>query len=134
MVEGGCLCGAIRYSSQLAPYDVGYCHCRLCQRSSGAPVSVWASFPVDAFSYTYGTPRIFKSSEYGQREFCGDYGSQLLFRETVSIKYVDINFGTIDKPTQVKPVCHIWTERQLGWFNITDELPRHRQDLPVSDG
>ena len=33
MVEGGCLCGAIRYSFQLAPYGVGYCHCRLCQRS-----------------------------------------------------------------------------------------------------
>ena len=130
MVEGGCLCGAIRYSSQLAPYDVGYCHCRLCQRSSGAPVSVWASFPVEAFCYTRGTPMKFKSSEHGQREFCGDCGSQLLFRETVSTKYVDINIGTLDKPTQVKPEYHIWTESQINWFDIADELPRYRQDVP----
>ncbi len=133
MIEGGCLCGAIRYSSQLAPYEVGYYHCRLCQRSSGAPVSAWASFPLEAFRYTRGTPKLFKSSEHGQREFCGDCGSQLLFRDTVSLKTVDINIGTLDEPNQVKPEYHIWTESQFEWFDIADDLPRHRQDVPVSD-
>ncbi len=130
MVEGGCLCGAIRYSSQLAPYDVGYCHCRICQRSSGAPVLAWAAFPLEAFRYTRGTPKLFRSSEHGQREFCGDCGSQLLFRDITSAKSVDVNIGTLDKPTKLNPECHIWTESQINWFDIADELPRYRQDVP----
>ena len=35
---GGCLCGTIRYRLMSEPVDPGYCHCRMCQRFSGAPV------------------------------------------------------------------------------------------------
>ncbi len=131
--KGGCLCGAVRYASQLAPDNVGYCHCRLCQLSSGAPVSAWASFPLQTFQYTHGTPNIFKSSAHGQREFCGVCGSQLLFRNTVSVNSVDVNIGTLDKPTQVEPEYHIWTESQLKWFEIADNLPRHKQEEPDTE-
>lgn len=36
--EGGCLCGALRYALSGPSIDAGYCHCRFCQRASGAPV------------------------------------------------------------------------------------------------
>ena len=96
----------------------------------GMPVLAWAAFPLEAFRYTRSTLKLFRSSEHGQREFCGDCGSQLLFRDITSAKSVDVNIGTLDKPTQVKPECHIWTESQINWFDIADELPRHRQDIP----
>ena len=36
-ITGGCLCGAVRYEvSQLPDDDVGYCHCRMCQKATGA--------------------------------------------------------------------------------------------------
>ena len=35
---GACLCGSLRYAITAPPIDAGYCHCRLCQRSAGAPV------------------------------------------------------------------------------------------------
>ncbi|HEX6636422.1 MAG TPA: hypothetical protein VF033_02095 [Steroidobacteraceae bacterium] len=38
-LEGGCACGAVRYRLASAPFDAGYCHCEVCRRSSGAPVS-----------------------------------------------------------------------------------------------
>ena len=38
MREGGCYCGAIRYRIEGEPLHVNYCHCRMCQRLSGAPV------------------------------------------------------------------------------------------------
>ena len=127
---GGCLCGTIRYKSQLAPEYVGYCHCRQCRMSSGAPVSAWASFPIEAFQYTQGSPRIFNSSTHGQREFCDDCGSQLLFRSTSSANVVDVNVGSLDTPEQLAPEYHIWTESQLKWFEILDKLPRHKKDGP----
>ena len=132
MYKGGGLCGARRYSILSAPEDAGYCHCRLCQRSSGAPVLAWATFPAGSFRYTQGTPGNFKSSAWGQREFCRDCGTQLLFRNTADNKTVDINMVTLDDPEQLDPEYHIWTESQLKWFDISDHLPRHKQDIPNS--
>ena len=130
MYEGGCLCGALRYAFGSAPYDAGYCHCRLCQRSSGAPVLAWATFPAGSFCYTQGAPAIFKSSAWGQREFCRDCGTPLLFRNSADKKTVDLNMVTLDDPEQLDPEYHIWTESQLKWFDIADHLPRHKHDIP----
>ena len=46
-LEGGCLCGDIRYkvSGELAKEEKpSLCHCRICQRAAGAPVVGWATF------------------------------------------------------------------------------------------
>ena len=50
MGEGGCLCGALRYRLDAAPLDIGYCHCSMCRRSTGAPVLAWACIPAAAFA------------------------------------------------------------------------------------
>ena len=45
-LEGGCLCGAVRYRISAAPSHTDYCHCRMCQRSTGAPVvpvGIWGT-------------------------------------------------------------------------------------------
>lgn len=137
-IEGGCLCGAVRYAydcyaynydCQQEPIEILYCHCRMCQRASGAPVVAWMGFEdpkAKAFSYTRGAPRIFRSSPDVRREFCGDCGSQLVWRTD---GYVGISVGTLDDPGQVIPRCHIWTESQLAWFEVEDlPLPRYKQD------
>jgi hypothetical protein len=36
--SGGCACGSIRYVCARAPVAMLNCHCRDCQRSSGAPL------------------------------------------------------------------------------------------------
>ena len=130
MYEGGCLCGALRYSFTSAPDDAGYCHCRLCQHSAGAPVMAWATFPAEAFHYAQGAPGIYRTSAWGQREFCRDCGTQLLFRNTDHGKTVDLNYVTLDDPEQLEPEYHIYTESRLKWLNIDDNLPRYRQDIP----
>ena len=28
-------------------------------------------------------------------------------------------------PDPVEPLLHVWTESQIGWFEITDHLPRY---------
>lgn len=103
----------------------------MCQRASGAPVVAWVEFDdPEAFSYTKGARRIriYESSPAARREFCGDCGSQLVFRYTEGAEHVGINVGTLDDPGQVAPRYHIWTESQLAWFEVDDELPRSKQD------
>ena len=122
--EGGCLCGAVRYRCATAPEQAGYCHCRLCQRSSGAPVLAWATYPVESFEYGSGAPRIHRSSSHGQREFCGDCGTQILYRESEDAKTVDINVASLDDPETVTPQVHVWTASRISWFDVADDLPR----------
>ena len=128
--EGGCLCGAIRYASRAAPLATGYCHCRLCQRSSGAPVLAWGSFPVASFAYRCGDPTIYRSSPHGQREFCASCGSQLAYRESDGARTVDVNLATLDHPEAFEPRSHLWTKSRIRWFETADELPRFEDGGP----
>ncbi len=122
--EGGCLCGNLRYVATRPPVDAGYCHCRLCQRSTGAPVLAWASFRSDAFTWLAGEPSVFHSSERGLRDFCGNCGTQILFREPGS-PTLDVNLGSLDDPAAIEPQYHSFIESRIPWFDTADDLPRH---------
>lgn len=129
-LEGGCLCGDIRYNVNGTIIDAGYCHCRLCQRASGAPVVAWFTIPVDSFTYVQGTPSIFHSSSHNQREFCGACGTQLLFRKSEGPVTVDITIASLDDPSLTQPEYHIWRESRIPWFETGDSLPRHDDSGP----
>lgn len=127
MIEGGCHCGAVRYRIEGELIDAGYCHCDICRQTTGAPVLAWATFPFGAFSYSQGTPRIYHSSDWGQREFCGDCGTQLCYRETENPEAIDVNMGSLDDPEQFEPEYHVFTAEQLEWLEFDDDLPRYEQ-------
>ncbi|TFG95676.1 MAG: GFA family protein [Myxococcales bacterium] len=129
--QGGCLCGAIRFASQAAPVATGYCHCRVCQRTSGAPVLPWGSFPVASFAYLRGKPSVYRSSSHGQREFCTICGSQLAYRESAGALTVDVNLASLDHPDALEPRCHIWTGSRIRWFDTTDAHPRFEAAGPA---
>ena len=131
-LEGGCLCGAIRYRVSTPPLQAGYCHCRLCQRSTGAPVLPWASVPLDGFAYTRGTPVDYRSSAWGMRQFCGGCGAQILYRDAGSPTEISINLTTLDDPAAIVPDHHIWTSSRIRWFEVADDLPRYAEQGPAS--
>ena len=39
-MQGGCLCGQVRYQVAAEPLAVVTCHCRNCQRQSGSALSL----------------------------------------------------------------------------------------------
>jgi hypothetical protein len=121
---GGCLCGAVRYqASELT--GAGYCHCRMCQRASGAPVVAWCGTPLAAFAWTKGTPREYRSSPKELRIFCGECGAQLGGRRAEAPVEMEINLATLDRAEEIAPRYHIYTTTQLPWLHIADDLPRY---------
>lgn len=124
-MEGGCLCGALRYRLDAEPLDAGYCHCTLCGRSTGAPVLAWASIPVAAFAYTKGRPTIYRSSSWGQREFCASCGAQICYRDQEGAETVEINLGCLDAPASSPPKHHIYEANRIPWFETADDPPKY---------
>jgi hypothetical protein len=123
-LEGGCLCGAIRYRLSGTIEESAYCHCRTCQRQSGAPVVAWFSIAPAAFAYTKGNPKGYRASSRATREFCGDCGTYLLFREDDPSASLGVNTATLDEPSLAPPTFHIWHESRISWFETADGFPR----------
>ena len=130
VVEGGCLCGNIRYRSEKAPVFVSHCHCQRCRRHSGALFVTHAGLPVDGFSRLQGEPTYWHSSEAFDRGFCADCGSTVtgLYLDDPSIIVIPI--GTLDDIEKVAADRHIMTESQVSWLKIDDELPRYARLSP----
>ncbi len=127
--EGGCLCGAIRYRVSGAIDESGYCHCRTCQKQSGAPVVAWFALAPSEFAYLQGTPGAYRASSHAQREFCSDCGTYIVFREDDASMTLSVNTATLDNPELSPPAFHIYCESRIGWFDTADALPRYARGV-----
>lgn len=130
LFTGGCLCGDVRYEINKPAIDIGYCHCRMCQRFSGGPVIFGVTFPKEAVKFTQGEPTYYKSSPIAERGFCKRCGSSLMYKP-LARRWTDWLFvfgGSLDNPELHIPVWHLGVESTIPWFVIEDELPRVRCD------
>jgi adenylate cyclase len=136
-VTGGCLCGEIRYRVTEPALDTNFCHCRMCQKFSGAPVTVGSTYPASAVQFTKGEPRYYKSSPFAERGFCANCGSSLTYRPLVPpvtpawANWILIYTGSLDNPAPNAPTWHLGVESQMPWFDIPHARKRVRcQDSP----
>ncbi len=135
-LAGGCMCGAVRYELTSDPFDCGWCHCRTCQLTSGAPAMVFASVPHGHLVWTLGGDKVrrVRSSSFGQRSFCGECGTPFLMEVDHQPETVDFSVATLDQPERVAPGFHIFWSSRIGWFEPGDELPRHERFRPDTRG
>jgi hypothetical protein len=129
-LEGGCLCGAVRYRIGAEPDDAGYCHCRMCQRASAAPVVPWLTVAREALVWTKGDPAVYRSSAKAERLFCRKCGTPLVFREIAEPGSLDVTLASLDDPAAVRPDHHGWTSSRIPWFETADDLPRYPEGDP----
>lgn len=124
-LTGGCLCGAVRYVCNALPFDADHCHCRMCQRMTGAVVASWMDFKRQQVELTSGKIEEFASSEFARRGFCAKCGSSLSYRDTRYEDYFTLSIASLDNPDLVKVNYHIHTDSKVAWFNIEDDCPRY---------
>jgi hypothetical protein len=125
MPDGGCLCGAVRFTADGAPTRVNVCHCRMCRKASGAPMMAWATFPRAKVTFHPSAPRLRRSSSRVERGFCGNCGSPLVWQRPDGAT-IDLAVGAFDDADALAPSEHIWTESRVRWLKLTDQLPRFR--------
>ena len=80
IIEGGCLCGAVRYQASGRVSNTMVCHCQSCRRQAGSPVVAWVTVPSASFRFTRGRPVEFHSTPSVTRTFCGTCGTPLSYQ------------------------------------------------------
>ena len=128
VTSGRCVCGSTRFEVTQEALGTGYCHCRICQRSTGAPAFAWTAFPIDAVKFTRETLRYHRLSLIAEQGFCEKCGCPVVWRslKPKPANYLVIATTCLDNPEDFAPTWHQGVESQLPWFQIHDDLPRTR--------
>lgn len=128
--SGGCACGSIRYVCARAPLAMLNCHCRDCQRSSGAPFASGVVVQVSEIEVA-GTPRTHSvrggSGSRVTRSFCPECGTPLFTRSEANQAVVSIRFSTLDIPSEFEPMLDIWTSSAQPWVCLSPAIPHYPQ-------
>jgi hypothetical protein len=126
-VEGGCLCGALRYRAAPDHREGYYCHCRMCQLAFGNTRAAFINLRKDEVEWTRGTPTYYASSSFARRGFCGQCGTPLSF-DYLDSPRMDLSVGSLDDPAAFKPVSHFAVETRVAPWHADDGLPGERLD------
>ena len=126
-LQGGCLCGAIRYSINGKPRFVSQCCCRDCQRATGTGHTTIIGILRSELS-VHGTPATYTSrGESGgevTRHFCGSCGGRLYTSGTLPGAVVMVQAGSLDDPNRISPESVIYYKDALKWDHFDPQLPR----------
>ncbi len=118
-LEGGCLCGHIRFRTTGEPGFPHTCSCRMCQRHTGTLTATWVEFPSDSVSWTGpgGAPAVYRSSERSSRAFCPRCGSSLGAVDEAPV--IALLTGCFDRPQlrALKPASHSWRSARPRWWH-----------------
>ena len=131
-IEGGCLCGAIRYRATGDPYKSSYCHCSWCRKLTGAPVAAWLLYNSDQIEFIKGSPQKYASSPGVLQGFCPVCGTPLWWESMWDNKPIQmVTIGSLDNPEVYPPDRHAFCHNQISWFEVADNLPRYQQSSPA---
>jgi hypothetical protein len=127
-MEGRCTCGSVRYRLTSKPLFVHCCHCRWCQRETGASFALNAMIEADRLVLVAGAPDVVpvpSNSGKGQKiARCPDCRIALWSNyagagDTVCF----VRVGTLEQPDRLPPDIHIFTASKQPWVMLPPGAP-----------
>ena len=121
--DGGCTCRAVRYRMTSRPLFVHCCHCRWCQRETGASFALNAMVEADRVVLLHGEPEVVETPSNSGK------GQKITRCPTCRIalwsnyagagdKVRFVRVGTFDDPDRFPPDIHIFTVSKQPWVVI----------------
>ncbi len=127
-LDGGCDCGLVRYRMQTRPLFVHCCHCRWCQRETGASFALNAMIESDRIVNLGAQPEIIdtptqsgKSQKIARCPKCRIAVWSNYSGAGPVIRFVRV--GTLDMPDHLPPDIHIFTASKQPWFQLPAGVP-----------
>ena len=126
VAEGGCDCRHVRYRMESRPLFVHCCHCRWCQRESGASFALNAMVEADRVTVLAAGPELVDTpSASGEGQMIARCPT---CRIAVWSNYAGagpllrfIRVGTLDEPDRLPPDIHIFTASKQPWVVIPSD-------------
>jgi hypothetical protein len=129
MLEGSCLCGAVRYGidGELGP--IAMCHCRNCRKASGTAFNTAAEVAAKDFHLLTGKDVVaeYESSPGVHRVFCGRCGSPLYSLRDATPDAYRLRLGTLDTPVDGKPAVQIFVSEKAEWHDLDERILAYEQ-------
>lgn len=127
-LEGGCTCRTVRYRMETAPLFVHCCHCRWCQRETGASFALNALIEADRVILLQGEVEVVDTPSASGR------GQKVArcpkCRVAVWSNYSGggdavrfIRVGTLDDADRLPPDIHIFTSSKQPWVMLATGTP-----------
>jgi hypothetical protein len=135
MIEGGCLCGRVRYEIDGRISRTWLCHCQKCRKTTGSAFHASAVCRPDQFRLTKGEDEIaaYEDTPGYRVRFCRTCGSPApSYLENHGLVFLHV--GTLEGDPDTVISHHIFVGSKAPWFEIRDELPAHHEHAPGGGG
>ena len=133
-LQGGCLCGAVRYEAEGEPFWALACHCRDCQHVTGGAAANIVMMQKSAVTVVTGQPREWaKQADSGRRitrSFCGACGTPLFISLEALPDALGMMVGSFDNPTFFRAKAELWLSSAPPWHRPEPDVP-HFEKGPV---
>ncbi|MGH7207462.1 MAG: GFA family protein [Nitrospiraceae bacterium] len=127
-LEGGCTCRSVRYRMTSKPLFVHCCHCRWCQRETGASFALNALIEADRVELLQGEVDVVDTpthSGQGQKiarcPTCRIAVWSNYAGAGDAVRFVRV--GTLDEPDRLPPDIHIYTASKQPWVVLASTTP-----------
>jgi hypothetical protein len=130
LLEGGCLCGAIRYRAEGNAFGSVACHCRDCQRIAAGSAANFLMIRKAEVSVTGQAQAWTKQGDSGRsitRSFCGTCGTPLFIALEMLPDAVGLAVGSLDDPSAYKPGMEIWLDSAPPWHRPAPDVPQFKK-------
>jgi hypothetical protein len=122
-LQGGCLCGDVRFEITAPFVSAGYCHCTHCQRRTGTGSSANGRVPQEGFRLLSGEERLraFQPPEGVPKLFCERCGSALFSGDPLADPHVAVRLGTLDRDPGIRPQTRQFVDSAAPWEPIPED-------------
>src|SRR3954469_20400228 len=125
-LDGGCLCGAIRYKIVGPSLFVSQCCCKDCQKATGTGHTTIVGINKSQLELA-GTPASFTNAgDTGgkvTRHFCGTCAGRLYTSGDLPGEVIMVQAGSLDDPGAVSPESVIYVKDAVAWDRFDPALP-----------
>ena len=128
VVQGGCLCGSIRYQIMGTPRSSSVCFCRSCRLASGAPSVAWFVVDIGQYQLLSGQIATFQSSPSVTRSFCTTCGTTLTYQHADNSNEIELTTATLDDVECFPPTKEIWHKQKASWVALDLTIPHFLEE------
>jgi hypothetical protein len=133
-LQGGCMCGAVRYKISAPPIATGLCHCDRCRPQSGSAFSTIVIIERSTFKLEGETTVFEDVGSSGQRvgrRSCARCGSPLTTEPDVAPDVMFVKAGGIDNNEWFKPAMELFVTRRRPWVAPVPGIPQFNGNPPI---